>query len=115
MSTILCLCPDERDHPNVAGNPRAITVPCPDRHCDQHTGGPHWHTILPQPYCPLHGRTTAPQPATGGGMTAHQGSTTLRDVLDAIDLQLVADSDEVTLTRAQAELLADYLTFAPQP
>ena len=43
-------------------------------------------------------------------MTSHQDST-LRDVLDAIALQLVADSDEVTLTRAQAELLADYLTL----
>lgn len=58
MSTILCLCPDERDYPSLVGQPRAITVPCPDRHCDQHTGGPHWHTILPQPYCPLHRQQT---------------------------------------------------------
>ena len=47
-----------------ADDPRAVEVPCPDRHCAQHTGGLHWHTILPQPYCPLHrqqvtqGRTT---------------------------------------------------------
>lgn len=47
-------------------------------------------------------------------MTLHQDST-LQDVLDAIDLQLATDSDEVTLTRAQAELLSDYLTLAPQP
>ncbi|MDI9627173.1 MAG: hypothetical protein QM286_01280 [Acidobacteriota bacterium] len=58
-ATILCLCPDERDHPNVAHSPHAITVPCPDRHCDQHTTrGPHRHTILPQPYCPLHRQQT---------------------------------------------------------
>ena len=55
-----------------------------------------------------------PEDMEDPGMTLHQDST-LRDVLDAIELQLVADSDEVTLTRAQAELLADYLTLAPQP
>lgn len=112
MSTLLCLCPDERDHPNVAHSPHAITVPCPDRHCDQHTTrGPHWHTILPQPYCPLHRQQAATSPPRSSPTGLED--THLGDALDAIRLQLAADSDEITLTKTQAKLVADHLTLQP--